>query len=122
MRWRGCHLDVARRFYSSEEIKQFLGILAWNKLNVFHWHLSDDEAFQTAAALWQKAMKKKRLNQYQYNQKLSLIGGSGPRLRFTASFKSLSGTTGDLNKASIDVASHPPRGRLRRSRRADQPE
>jgi hexosaminidase len=46
MRWRGCHLDVARRFYSSEEIKQFLAILAWNKLNIFHWHLSDDEAWR----------------------------------------------------------------------------
>lgn len=46
MRWRGCHLDVARRFYASEEIKQFIAILAWNKLNVFHWHLSDDEAWR----------------------------------------------------------------------------
>lgn len=46
MRWRGCHLDVARRFYSSEEVKQFLAIMAWNKLNVFHWHLSDDEAWR----------------------------------------------------------------------------
>src|SRR5690606_25572725 len=46
MRWRGCHLDVARRFYASEEIKQFLAILAWNKLNIFHWHLSDDEAWR----------------------------------------------------------------------------
>lgn len=46
MRWRGCHLDVARRFYSSEEIKQFIAILAWNKLNIFHWHLSDDEAWR----------------------------------------------------------------------------
>lgn len=46
MRWRGCHLDVARRFYSSEEIKQFLSVMCWNKLNVFHWHLSDDEAWR----------------------------------------------------------------------------
>ena len=46
MGWRGCHLDVARRFYSSEEIKQFLAILCWNKLNIFHWHLSDDEAWR----------------------------------------------------------------------------
>lgn len=46
MRWRGCHLDVARRFYSSEEVKQFIAILAWNKLNVLHWHLSDDEAWR----------------------------------------------------------------------------
>ncbi|HEY9012590.1 MAG TPA: family 20 glycosylhydrolase, partial [Devosia sp.] len=46
MRWRGCHLDVARRFYSCEEVKQFLAIMAWNKLNIFHWHLSDDEAWR----------------------------------------------------------------------------
>jgi hexosaminidase len=44
--WRGCHLDVARQFYGSAEIKRFLQILAWNKLNRFHWHLSDDEAWR----------------------------------------------------------------------------
>jgi len=44
--WRGCHLDVARQFYSSAEVKRFLDILAWNKLNRFHWHLSDDEAWR----------------------------------------------------------------------------
>lgn len=46
MAWRGCHLDVARRFYGENEIERFLAILAWNKLNVFHWHLSDDEAWR----------------------------------------------------------------------------
>jgi hexosaminidase len=44
--WRGIHLDVARQFYGSAEIKRFLKILAWNKLNRFHWHLSDDEAWR----------------------------------------------------------------------------
>lgn len=44
--FRGCHLDVARRFYGVDEISRFLAILAWNKLNVFHWHLSDDEAWR----------------------------------------------------------------------------
>lgn len=44
--WRGCHLDVARRFYGPGEIAQFLRTLAWNKLNRFHWHLSDDEAWR----------------------------------------------------------------------------
>lgn len=46
MAWRGCHLDVARQFYSSDEVSQLLRILAWNKLNIFHWHLSDDEAWR----------------------------------------------------------------------------
>ncbi|MDQ0321506.1 hexosaminidase [Pararhizobium capsulatum DSM 1112] len=44
--WRGTHLDVARQFYGAAEIKRFLHILAWNKLNRFHWHLSDDEAWR----------------------------------------------------------------------------
>jgi hexosaminidase len=46
MGWRGCHLDVARRFYARDETEQFLAIMAWNKLNRFHWHLSDDEGFR----------------------------------------------------------------------------
>ena len=44
--WRGCHWDVARRFYGTAEVAQFLRILAWNKLNRFHWHLSEDEAWR----------------------------------------------------------------------------
>lgn len=44
--WRGSHLDVARQFYASAEISRFLSLLAWNKMNRFHWHLSDDEAWR----------------------------------------------------------------------------
>ncbi|MCX5495296.1 beta-N-acetylhexosaminidase [Kaistia dalseonensis] len=44
--WRGTHLDVSRQFYSTGEVKAFLRILAWNKMNRFHWHLSDDEAWR----------------------------------------------------------------------------
>ncbi|MEE9335896.1 MAG: beta-N-acetylhexosaminidase [Granulosicoccaceae bacterium] len=44
--WRGCHLDVARQFYSVDTIERFLCVMAWNKLNRFHWHLSDDEAWR----------------------------------------------------------------------------
>lgn len=44
--WRGCHLDVSRQFYPEADIVRLLDILAWNKLNVFHWHLTDDEAWR----------------------------------------------------------------------------
>lgn len=44
--WRGSHLDVARQFYASAEVARFLRLMAWNKLNRFHWHLSDDEAWR----------------------------------------------------------------------------
>lgn len=46
MGFRGSHLDVARQFYSSGEIGQYLAIMAWNKLNRFHWHLTEDEAWR----------------------------------------------------------------------------
>jgi hexosaminidase len=44
--FRGSHLDVARQFYASAEVEQFLRLMAWSKLNRFHWHLSDDEAWR----------------------------------------------------------------------------
>lgn len=46
MAWRGLHLDVARQFYGTAEIRKLLALMAWNKLNRFHWHLSDDEAWR----------------------------------------------------------------------------
>lgn len=44
--WRGTHLDVARQFFPAQDIKRLMAILAWFKLNRFHWHLSDDEAWR----------------------------------------------------------------------------
>ncbi|MEE9320022.1 MAG: beta-N-acetylhexosaminidase [Granulosicoccus sp.] len=44
--WRGAHLDVARRFYPDSEVRFFLAIMSWYKLNCFHWHLTDDEGWR----------------------------------------------------------------------------
>lgn len=44
--WRGAHLDVARQFYPARDLLAFLDCLAWNKLNRFHIHLNDDEAWR----------------------------------------------------------------------------
>ena len=41
-RWRGMHLDVSRHFFTKDEIKRYLDMLARFKFNVFHWHLVDD--------------------------------------------------------------------------------
>tara|TARA_R110002124_G_scaffold1797_6_gene11360 strand:- start:6761 stop:8773 length:2013 start_codon:yes stop_codon:yes gene_type:complete len=48
--YRGCHLDVARQFYATAEVSQLLKLMAWNKLNKFHWHLSEDEAWRIEIA------------------------------------------------------------------------
>ena len=44
--WRGNMLDVSRHFFSVAEVKTQLDILAKYKLNVFHWHLSDDQGWR----------------------------------------------------------------------------
>ncbi|MFD1747535.1 beta-N-acetylhexosaminidase [Rhizobium helianthi] len=44
--WRGCHLDVSRQFYPVADILRLIDILAWMRLNIFHWHLTDDEAWR----------------------------------------------------------------------------
>ncbi|MBB4009918.1 beta-N-acetylhexosaminidase [Allorhizobium taibaishanense] len=44
--WRGCHLDVSRQFYPTDDVIRLIDILAWLKLNIFHWHLTDDEAWR----------------------------------------------------------------------------
>lgn len=56
--WRGQHLDCARHFYATEMIHQLLDLMAMLKLNRFHWHFADDEAFRLQIdcypELWQK--------------------------------------------------------------------
>lgn len=44
--YRGMLLDCARHFFSVEEIKRFMDIMAVYKLNVFHWHFTDDQGWR----------------------------------------------------------------------------
>jgi len=44
--WRGCHLDVSRQFYPTDDVVRLIDILAWLRMNRFHWHLTDDEAWR----------------------------------------------------------------------------
>jgi hexosaminidase len=44
--WRGMHIDVARHFIPLDVIRRNLDGMAAVKLNVFHWHLSDDQGFR----------------------------------------------------------------------------
>jgi hexosaminidase len=44
--WRGLMIDVARHFQPVEVIKRNLDAMAAVKMNVFHWHLTDDQGFR----------------------------------------------------------------------------
>lgn len=44
--WRGLMLDVSRHFFPKELVKKYINQLAKYKLNVFHWHLTDDQGWR----------------------------------------------------------------------------
>lgn len=67
--WRGLMLDESRYFFGGEKIKQLLDLMAMHKLNVFHWHLTDDPG-------WRMEIK-------QY-PKLATVGGLGNDLNANA--------------------------------------
>ncbi len=53
-RWRGFMLDVSRHFEPVTVIERTLDGMAAAKLNVFHWHLSDDQAFRAESRKFPK--------------------------------------------------------------------
>eukprot|EP00892_Ulva_mutabilis_P006340 jgi/Ulvmu1/4078/UM019_0056.1 len=44
--YRGALLDVGRHWFSVAFIKKFIDLLALHKLNVFHWHLTEDQGWR----------------------------------------------------------------------------
>lgn len=44
--WRGMMLDVARHFRKPDEVKRFIDGMAFHKLNVLHWHLTEDQGWR----------------------------------------------------------------------------
>lgn len=44
--WRGAMLDVARHFFTVNEVKQYIDILAMYKMNILHLHLADDQGWR----------------------------------------------------------------------------
>ncbi len=53
-RWRGLMIDVSRHFEPVSQIERTLDGMAMVKLNVFHWHLSDDQGFRAESKIFPK--------------------------------------------------------------------
>jgi hexosaminidase len=50
--WRGVMLDVARHFFSVEDVKRYIDLASRYKLNRFHMHLSDDQGWRIMIESW----------------------------------------------------------------------
>lgn len=63
-RWRGLHLDESRHFFGKEEVKRFLDNMFMMKLNVFHWHLTDDQGWRIEIKKYPLLIEKGSVREY----------------------------------------------------------
>jgi hexosaminidase len=68
--YRGLHLDVSRHFFPVSFIKKYIDLLALHKMNVFHWHLTDDQG-------WRLEIKKYPMLQEVASQREETLVGHG---------------------------------------------
>jgi len=52
--WRGMHLDVGRHFFEVDFIKKYIDYLALHKMNIFHWHLTEDQGWRVEIEAYPK--------------------------------------------------------------------
>ena len=77
--YRGLHLDTGRHFFDKTFIFDYLDMMARYKLNVFHWHLTEDQG-------WRIEIKKyPKLQSVAAWRKKTLIGHAGESPKNTTS-------------------------------------
>jgi len=52
--WRGAMLDVARHFFSVEDVKRYIDLISHYKMNRLHLHLTDDQGWRIEIKSWPK--------------------------------------------------------------------
>ncbi|MBV1888458.1 MAG: family 20 glycosylhydrolase, partial [Urechidicola sp.] len=50
--YRGAMLDVSRHFFSVEDVKKYIDVIAYYKMNTLHLHLSDDQGWRLEIKSW----------------------------------------------------------------------
>lgn len=50
--WRGFMIDTGRSYVSLDELKREISVMSQFKLNVFHWHLTDNQAWRLESRIF----------------------------------------------------------------------
>ncbi len=50
--WRGAMLDVARHFFGVENVKRYIDLISYYKMNRLHLHLTDDQGWRIQIKSW----------------------------------------------------------------------
>lgn len=61
--YRGLMIDVARHFFTVEEIKGYIDLMAIHKLNRLHWHLTDDQGWRIEIKKYPQLTEKSSIRQ-----------------------------------------------------------
>ena len=69
-KWRGVMIDAARHFISLEEIKRNIDAMATVKMNVLHWHLTDDDGFRVESKIFPLLQRKGSNGDYYTQEQL----------------------------------------------------
>lgn len=68
LEYRGFMLDVCRHFFTVDEVKRMLDVMAYYKMNKFHWHLTEDQGWRIEMPKWPR---------------LTSVGATSPNCTFT---------------------------------------
>jgi len=55
--WRGSMLDVARHFFGMDDVKRYIDLISYYKMNILHLHLSDDQGWRIEIKSWPNLTK-----------------------------------------------------------------
>ncbi len=75
--YRGFMLDVSRHFFSVEEVKKMLDIMARYKMNVFHWHLTDDQGWRAEIKRYPKLTTVGATRSDNYDTPITMVEENG---------------------------------------------
>lgn len=62
--WRGFMLDESRHFFGKDKVKQYLDIMASLRMNVFHWHLTDEPGWRMEIKRYPKLTSQGAIGNY----------------------------------------------------------